>query len=92
MISFYYILRVGEYTAPKRRGRHPRTQHFLVNDVTFFKLIKNCGLLYPLLLNASKQDLLSAGGAKLHITEEKNLFKGACVHMEYWNDKYLHVQ
>ena len=40
MIEFYYLLRVGECTAPKRRGRQPRTEQFLVNDVTFFKLRK----------------------------------------------------
>ena len=26
MMAFYYLLRVVEYTAPKRRGRQPRTQ------------------------------------------------------------------
>ena len=33
---------------------------------------------FPLPLNASKQDLLSTAAAKLRITEQKNLFKGAC--------------
>ena len=28
MIAFYYFLRVGEYTAPKRRGQQPRNQFF----------------------------------------------------------------
>ena len=69
MIAFYYLLRVGEYTAPKRRVRQPRTQQFLVNDITFFKLSKNCGFLYPLPLNASRQELLAAATAKLSITE-----------------------
>ena len=40
MISFYYLLCVGEYTAPKRRGQQRKTQQFLVNDITFFKLSK----------------------------------------------------
>ena len=80
MIAFYCLLRVGEYTAPKRRGRKTRTEQFLVNDVTFFKLIKTCGLLSPLSLNARKHDLLSAVAATLRITKQKNLFKGACVH------------
>ena len=54
MIAFYYILRVGGYTAPKRQVRPPRTQQFLVNDVTFFKLIKTCGFLSPVPINLSK--------------------------------------
>ena len=53
-IAFYYLLHVGEYTAPKRRGRQPRTQQFLVNDVTFFKLRKIYGFLSHLPLNASR--------------------------------------
>ena len=80
MIAFYYILSVGEYTAPKRRGRQPRTQKQLVNDVTFFKLRKTCGFLSPLPLNTSRQELLVSVTATLCITEQKNLFKGACVH------------
>ena len=80
MIAFYYLLRVGEYTAPKRRGRQPRTKQFSVNDVTFFKLSKTCGFLTPLPLNASKEELLGAVAATLRITDQKNAFKGACVH------------
>ena len=79
-IAFYYLLRVREYTAPKRRGRQRRTQQFPVNDITFFKLRKTCVFLSPLLLNAIRQELLAEVAATLCITEQKNLFKGACVH------------
>ena len=77
MITFYYILCVGEYTAPKLRGQQLRTQQFFVNDVSFFKLRNNCGFLSPLTLNTSKHELLSEVAATLSITEQKNLFKGA---------------
>ena len=80
MIVLYYLLRVGGYTAPKRQRRQPITQQFLVNDVTFFKLRKTCGFLSSLPLNESRQELLVSVAEKLHITEHKNLFKGACVH------------
>ena len=80
MIAFYYLLRVGVYTAPKRRGRQPKTQHFLVNDVIFFKLSKTCGFLSPLPLNESRQKLLAEVAVTLRITKQKNLFKGAYVH------------
>ena len=81
MIAFYYLLRFVEYTAPKRQGRKPRTKLFSVNDVTFFKMIKNCGFLSPLPLNASKKYLLSEVADKLRINEQKNSFKGACLHL-----------
>ena len=72
MIAFYYLLHVGEYTALKRPGQQLRNQQFSVNDVTFFKLSKTCGFLSPLLLNASRQELLAAVATTLHITEQKN--------------------
>ena len=40
MIAFYSILCIGGYTAPKQQGRQLRTQQFLENDVTFFKMSK----------------------------------------------------
>ena len=80
MIAFYYLLRVGEYTAPKRRGRQPKNQQCLVNDVNFFTLKKTCGFLFPTPLNASRQDMSAAVTTKLRITGQKNSFKGACVH------------
>ena len=80
MIAFYYLLRVGEYTAPKQQGRQLRTQQFSVNDVTFFKLSKTCVLLSPLPLNTSRQELLAAVAETLRITEQNNSFKGSCMH------------
>ena len=38
------------------------------------------GFLSPLLFNASIQELLAEVAATLRITEQKNLFKGVCVH------------
>ena len=80
MISFYYLLRIGKYSAPKRGGQKLRTRQFLVNYVTFSKLRKTFGFLYPLPFNASRQELFVAMVPKLRITEKKNSFKGACVH------------
>ena len=40
------------------------------------------GFLSPLLFNASIQELLAEVAATLRITEQKNLFKGVCVHHE----------
>ena len=79
MIAFYFLLRVGEYTAPKKRGRQPRTKQFTVNDVTFFTINAN-GFFTPLPLHASESELLTAVAATLRITDQKNAFKGACVH------------
>ena len=93
MIEFYYILHVGEYTAPKQQGRQPRTQQCLVNDVTFLKLRKTCGFLSHIPLNASRQEILAAVTVTLHINKQKNLFKGACVHHVALEErKKWHVQ
>ena len=80
MIGFYYPSCVGGYTAPKQWDRQPRTQQFLVNDVTFFKLSKTCGFLSPLLINKTRLELLAAVAATLRVTEQNLFFKGACVH------------
>ena len=91
MIEFYYLLRVEEYSTPKRRGRQPRTQQFLVNDVTFFKLSKTFEFLSPIPHNVIRQEMLAAVAATLRITKHKNLFKGARMHPGALKKK-LHIQ
>ena len=64
----------------KAKGPTTEIQQFLVNDVTFLKLRRTCGFLSSPPLNASKKELLSEVVATLRIIENKNFFKGACVH------------
>ena len=92
MIAFYYLLRVGKYTAPNRQVQQPRTQQRLVNDIKFFKLSKTCGFLSPTPINASIQELWEAVAAILRITKQKTRSRERVCTMELWKDKHLYVQ
>ena len=92
MVAFYYLLRVGGYTSPKRQGRQPITQKFSLNDVRFFKLSKTCGLLSPLPLNTSKQELLLAMVSTLSTTEQNFFSREHVCIMDHWKEKYFYVQ
>ena len=92
MIAFYYILPVGGYTTPKRQGRQPKTQHFLVNDVMFLKLRKSCSLLSPIPFNTSRQDPLAVVTSTLRINNIRTHSRERVCTMEHWKDKYFYVQ
>ena len=85
-IAFYYLLRCGEYTAPrfvKRRDgtlrRATRTKQFCVGDIGFWKN----GTLLP---RASPlQILLDADSATMKITNQKNGRMGQTIHHESFN-------
>ena len=73
-IAFYFLLRIGEYayTPPKQRTR---TQRFRVKDVIFRRadqsIIPNTAPLH---------ELLTATHGTLTITNQKNGYRGQCVH------------
>lgn len=72
-IAFYYLLRVGEYTATKKEKRK-RTKAFRLKDLVFkrnHKIIPH---------KASLRILLSADECTLRITNQKNGRKGQCIH------------
>jgi hypothetical protein len=73
-IAFFFLLRVGEYTMP-RRAVHTRTVQFRVQDTTF----RNAdGLVLP---NASPLDvLLQADSVTLWMDNQKNGQRGATIH------------
>lgn len=87
LVAFYYLLRVGEYTSRYRnskektnRGRSgkkkrkKKTVNFRVSDVTFFKK-DGRGRLRQLPSDASAVDIMSADGATLLLTDQKNGWK-----------------
>jgi hypothetical protein len=41
MIVFYYLLRIGEYTAKGKQNNNKQTVQFKLEDVQFFKKKKN---------------------------------------------------
>ena len=84
LIAFYYLLRVGEYTCKKRNGRPKRTKktvNFRLCDVAFFKR-DALGRLRVLPANATPEQRLSADGATLKLTNQKNGWKNVCIHQQ----------
>ena len=85
LIAFYYLLRIGEYTVKRQRARSKRatkqTVQFKLEDVTFFKTDRN-GILRCLPRNAPYSLIMSAESATLKLDNQKNGWKGVCVHQE----------
>lgn len=79
-VAFFYLLRVGEYTNPRRvkvNGkwqRATRTRQFRVQDVGFFKNGEVFLRSYPLKV------LLTADSATLKISNQKNGKMGQTIH------------
>jgi hypothetical protein len=72
-IAFFFLLRVGEYTMPRRNVR-TRTEQFRVQDVTF----RHNGLVLP---TTSPLDLLlRAESVTLYLDNQKNGQRGATIH------------
>ena len=85
LIAFYYLLRIGEYTVKRQRDRSKRatkqTFQFKLEDVTFFKT-DNKGILRCLPRNAPHSIIMTAESATLKLDNQKNGWKGVCVHQE----------
>ena len=81
LIAFYYLLRVGEYTVKYARNNSKQTVQFRLRDVTFFKR-NTMGHLRQLSRLASDADIMSADSATLKLDNQKNGWKGVCVHQE----------
>ena len=88
LIAFYFLLRVGEYTCKYRNKRGERTKqtvNFRLCDVAFFKKNEQ-GQLRRLDDNCTPEERLSADGATLRLTNQKNGWKNVCVH-QHKNNK-----
>ena len=88
LIAFYYLLRVGEYTVKATRNNSKRTVQFRVADVTFFKKDTN-NQLRQLSRTADDATILSADSATLKLDNQKNGWKGVCIHQEANGNHYL---
>ena len=73
MAAFFYLLDVGEYTSSCIH-RLRRTKQFWAQDVSFHQ---NGEVLAPM---TGLDMLLSATGATLKLTNQKNGVRGSCVH------------
>ena len=88
LIAFYYLLRVGEYTVKYARNNSKQTVQFRMRDITFFKKDHH-GRLRQLSRRASDTDIASADSATLKLENQKNGWKGVCVHQET-NGEIIH--
>ena len=102
IVAFYYLLRVGEYTIKSNRNSTKQTVQFRIQDVTFFKR-DHIGRLRQLSRFSSDSDILNADGATLKLDNQKNGWKGVCVHQEHNGDslccpvralgrRYVHIR
>jgi hypothetical protein len=81
LIAFYYLLRIGEYTIKSKHNNKKQTVLFKLKDVQFFKR-NNTSVLTCLPKNASSSLLLTTDSATLKLDNQKNGWKGVCVHQE----------
>jgi integrase len=84
-MSFFFLLRVGEYTMP-RPGAITRTVQFRVQDV---RLWKNGILLHN---RAPRAELMTADAVTLYLENQKNGNKGATIHHTAATDWFCPVQ
>ena len=87
LIVFYYLLRVGEYTIKGNRNNTKQTVQFRVQDVTFFKRDQN-GRLWQLSRASRDDQILTADSATLKLDNQKNGWKGVCIHQEHNGDAH----
>lgn len=87
LIAFYYLLRIGEYTVKGTRNSTKQTVQFRMQDVTFFRS-DSAGTLRQLPRNAPTEHIMSAHSATLKLDNQKNGWKGVCIHQEHNGDIY----
>jgi hypothetical protein len=81
LIAFYYLLRIGEYTVKSTRNQSKQTVQFRIGDVTFFK--RDClGKLRQLNRQAPVGHIMTADSATLRLMNQKNGWKGVCIHQQ----------
>jgi hypothetical protein len=87
MVAFYYLLWVGKYTVKGLRNITKQMVQFKYKDVSFFQ--KNTrGQLHCLPRDASDHLIATADDATLKLDNQKNGWKGVCVHHKTNGDKW----
>jgi hypothetical protein len=81
LITFYYLLQVGEYTTKGKRDNSKQTIQFKMEDVHFFAKDRR-GRLRRLPRDASDEDIGAAAGAALKLDNQKNGWKGVSIYHE----------
>ena len=102
LIAYYYLLRIGEYTGKELRASTKRTKQFKLADSGFYGRCKR-GRIRRIAPTASDDEIMAATGATLKLDNQKNGWKGVCVHHEANGDlvncpvkalarRYVHVR
>jgi hypothetical protein len=81
LIAFYSLLCIGKYTVKGKHNNTKQTVQFKLKDVTFFKKNKT-GTLAFLPRTAPASVVILADSATLKLDNQKNRWKGICVHQE----------
>ena len=81
LIAYYYLLQIGEYTVKLTRNNTKQTVQFKQEDVTFFQK-DSVGQLCKLPRTAPSHSIVTADSATLKLDNQKNGWKGVCVHQE----------
>ena len=88
LMAYYYLLLVSEYTLKRGKKKSTQTEQFKLEDCRFFKLDK-FGQLKPLSKFASDEDIMHANIATLKLNNQKNGWKGVCVHQHANREKIM---
>jgi len=88
LYAFYFLLRIGEYTKKHSRNDTKQTRQFKIGDCTFFKRDK-FGRLRQLSRRASFAQIMTADSVTLKLDNQKNGWKGVCVHHETNGEVYM---
>ncbi len=81
LIAFYHLLHIGEYTVKGKRNESKQTVQFKLEDATFYKKNKQ-GTIVCLPQYAPASLINTANSATLKLDNQKNGWKGVCVHQE----------
>ena len=102
LITFYYLLYIGEYTTKDKRPESKCTVEYKLEDSTFFGY-NDKGQLWVIPRETPADIIAKADLAKLKLDNQKNGHKGVCVHHDTNGDpvfclvralcqRYLHLQ
>ena len=87
-MAYYYLVWVGEYTVKKGKRKSTHTEQFKLEYCQFFKLEK-FGQLKPLSKFESDEDIVLEDSATLKLDNQKNEWKGVCVHQHANGEKII---
>ena len=87
-MAYYYPLRVGKYTVKRGKRKSTQTERFKLEYCRYFMLDKS-GQLKFLSKFANDEDIILADSATLKLDNQKNWWKGVCIHQHANGGKFM---